>query len=115
MTKCVMCDSEASHGEYLFLDWGEKMGKVDTYLVAACLVHFQQVRERVVKLFGGDGGRSNRGPLVAGSIIHVIPLKGEGHKVIVWSNIRNVSSWASAGKIWKNSLLAKEGKFFFPK
>lgn len=108
--KCVMCDSEASHGEYLFLDWGEKRDKVDAYLVAACPEHCWQARERVVKMFGGHGGRAKRGPLAGGSIIHVIPLELKGHDVIVWSNAKNFSSWDRARRIRKG-IVDKDGEF----
>jgi len=106
-----VCENEASHGEYLFLDWGERKEKVDTYLVVACSEHLQQARERIVRMFGGHGSRAKRGPLVAGSIIQVVPVhEGRGRDVIVWSNAKNFSSWDSARRIRKN-ILDKDGEF----
>ena len=109
--KCIICGNNASYGEYLYLNWGQKAGKIDTYLVTACNTHRQEIRERVVRMFGSKGGRNQRGPLVAG-IIHVIPLNQERHKhkVVIWSNIQNSSAWNAAGKIWKNTFY-KDGSF----
>src|SRR6185369_5303074 len=102
--ECIICGAAATYGDLLFLDWGQRDARIDTFLITACddASHRADLREDVVKVFQRKKG-SARNAFVGGGIFHVLPLDNrqpEGpHRIIIWSDCKDFRAWDSARRI----------------